>query len=236
MQTFRPHRDKRRDRILSMINFPSSKLPTSSRNRDRSPCSEQGTDRSAAMFFPVSDLRSRGRSDRLITRYLGEPERTVPNPKIKSGSPKRLYAVDRVLVVEENPDFYANLNRSKRYANRLKAQADLRGATVLQLAAELPLPALLTSFPDLLDAARKLQREDVTLASQPVLRLALNLSLGTMGSIGWQLDDFVGQTGVREARKLLRRRMLAHIIDHYPALAEVALERAKQEDGSAGSW
>ena len=105
-----------------------------------------------------------------------------------------------------------------------------------QLAQDLPLPDLTLTFEELVTAARALQAKEVSCASQPVLRLALEILLDTMKSLDWQLDDFVGQSGVREARKILRRRMLALIIDRYPALSDAAFERAQKEDGNAETW
>ena len=36
-----------------------------------------------------------------MTRYLGESDRTIPNPKINSGKPKRLFAAERVYAIEQ---------------------------------------------------------------------------------------------------------------------------------------
>jgi hypothetical protein len=40
---------------------------------------------------------------------------------------------------------------------------------------------------------------------RPESELALDYLVGTMKSLDWHLDEFAYQSGIREARKLLRR-------------------------------
>lgn len=57
-----------------------------------------------------------------------------------------------------------------------------------------------------------------------------------MKPLEWNLDEYMYHSGIREASRLLRRRMLAHIIEHYPVLADAAKSRAAKEDGNTDGW
>ncbi len=100
----------------------------------------------------------------------------------------------------------------------------------------IPIPELTLPFVEMLNQAAEKQKGSLFFVSQPILRVALDVLLDTMKSLAWHLDDFMWHSGIRDARNLLRRRMLAHIIDYYPELAEVAKERVTEEDGSSERW
>jgi|SRR5215469_6421509 len=68
-----------------------------------------------------STLYKRGRSDDLIAKYLGEPDKLVPNPHYRSGPRAKLYKLDRVIEVEE-------AGISQRFSEFLFVQA-LQGTT-----------------------------------------------------------------------------------------------------------
>lgn len=183
-------------------------------------------------YLTAGDLKRRGWTDRLIKMFLGSPDRTLPNPHVKSGSPKRLYLASRVEAIEQNgTEFREQRSRSQSYSQRIRSKAGEKRAALTDLSAAIILPDMTLPFEQIVNRAREKQRESVFYASQPVFRVALDILLDTMKSLEWELDEFMYHSGVRDARRLLRRRMLAHIIDNYPDLAEVARVRAAEEDG-----
>lgn len=195
----------------------------------------QITDRD--QYFSFRELKTRGWTERLVLLYLPQPDRTVPNPHRKSGAPKRLYLVSNVERVErEEPEFQEDRSRSASYAGRLKVQSEAKRLQLEALVRQIPLPPFELRLEEVRRLAQERQFADPVLRERSVERVAVDVLIDTMKSLDWHLDEFMWHSGIREARKLLRRRMLAHIIDNYPALAEAAKDRAVKEDGNAEGW
>ncbi len=58
----------------------------------------------------------RGWTNRLITKFLGEPDKLSPNPHYRNaGAPMRLYSIDRITSAEATEDFVA---AAKKAADR----------------------------------------------------------------------------------------------------------------------
>ena len=52
-------------------------------------------------------LARRGWTEAAIRRFLGEPDRRVPNPVYRSAAPARLYSMTRVTAAEDTPEWQA---------------------------------------------------------------------------------------------------------------------------------
>lgn len=188
-------------------------------------------------YFSVRQLEGRGWTERLVRLYLKVPDRTEPNPHRRSGAPKRLYLRTRVLAIESSSDeFVKDKARSESYSGRLQVQSDAKRLHLEMLVRGIVLPALTTPWADVQRAARELRFSNPSNMNRPESELAVEVLIGTMKSLDWHLDEFMYHSGIREARKLLRRRMLAHIIDNYPELADAAKSRAAKEDGNTDGW
>jgi hypothetical protein len=80
---------------------------------------------------PLRLTTERGWTKTLITRFLGDPDKTAPNPMFsKAGAPMRLYCLLRVLATEESAEWkqaykkaakrsQAALESAERQADRL---------------------------------------------------------------------------------------------------------------------
>jgi hypothetical protein len=57
---------------------------------------------------PFTMKGARGWTGSLIKRFLGEPDKTAPNPHYRcTGAPMRLYLLSRVAAVEQSSDWQA---------------------------------------------------------------------------------------------------------------------------------
>lgn len=56
-------------------------------------------------YFTQSDLKDRGWTLSAITKFLGDPDKTKPNPMYRSAAPMKLWDKARVEVVERSAEF-----------------------------------------------------------------------------------------------------------------------------------
>src|SRR4051812_19196983 len=61
--------------------------------------------RTATMFLNKSQLFGRGWTEKMVNRFLGEPDRTEENPWYAKGPPMRLYRLERVEEAESSDAF-----------------------------------------------------------------------------------------------------------------------------------
>jgi hypothetical protein len=76
-------------------------------------------------------LGKRGWTDALVKRFLGEPDKTAPNPVYSSKAPMRLYAVARVVGIEESPEWAAAREAGRPRVEAAKRVAAERAAAAL---------------------------------------------------------------------------------------------------------
>jgi hypothetical protein len=98
-------------RLVEPARQPAWSAPAKSINRGGGPMDEP-TD----THISISTLKAeRGWTDRLIKTFLGEPDRTAPNPVYsKAGAPMRLYAMRRIEAAEATESFAAERAKTDR--------------------------------------------------------------------------------------------------------------------------
>ncbi|MFM7088506.1 MAG: hypothetical protein ACKOW9_03165 [Candidatus Paceibacterota bacterium] len=64
-------------------------------------------------FLYKEQVKARGWSDTLITKFLPVPDRTAPNPRHKNGAPMKFYSLDRIQLIEQSDLFKAAFKRKK---------------------------------------------------------------------------------------------------------------------------
>lgn len=75
----------------------------------------------APTHWTATDLRrDRGWSDKLINKYLGQPDLLEQNPHHARGAPMRLFAVERVIAAEKSFEFFQEMDAAR--ARRERAQ------------------------------------------------------------------------------------------------------------------
>ncbi|GGR23620.1 hypothetical protein [Streptomyces roseolus] len=192
------------------------------------------------LYVSPAGVRRRGWSDVMIRELLGLPDVQGRDPRRYAIMPLRLYLLARVEAVERTPEFVAassSLAASGR-SGAVGALAEGRRAAVL--AAIRAEPLLVPRLP-----AAELERRA---ARHRRLMTACGAGGGGGGAspgapARWQvgylrqtlaryetlLDGLYGDTGRREAERLLRRRQYEAIAAAYPALAPECARRIALE-------
>jgi hypothetical protein len=182
-------------------------------------------------YYSTKELKARGWSEKLIRTFLGAPDRTLPNPYFNHGHEKRLYSASRVAQVESSFHFMKEHAASREVSGRIRGALDRKREELEKLVSLIDIPPLPLSEQELMSKVVTVRQTTLMLERRSEGQVALDILLDTMKSLEWHLDPFMWHPGIRHARKLLRGRMLAHIIDHYPVLAAAARERGEQDNG-----
>lgn len=174
-------------------------------------------------LLTVADLRARGWSQRLVGRFLGDPD-TYSNPGFKAGRPARLYSIGRVRQVEfRQPECALERQRSVAAAKRLDVLAQQKQRGLMDVAVSINLPVLVMPYSTLLSCVTN---SEAGSESETEQRLALRHLLGTMKLLEAPLNLYSWNSRVCEARLVFRNRVLDHILERYQLLASVvAIER-----------
>lgn len=191
-------------------------------------------------YLDLSSLKARGWTARLVQKFLGEPDDTERMTAVHTGRPKNLYCAKRVASIEiHDANFRAEKEKAAMYSARLKQTQAVKKKNLAGVVGDMTLPEFDLPFEELLDQANKKIIFDEKLAGTPPERVALGILLDSMASLAWRLEIFSGHAGIREARNLLRTRMLAHLVNRYPPLSATAQQYAdecagasKEEDGN----
>lgn len=185
-------------------------------------------------FFDLKALKQRGWTARLVSDFLGEPDDTDWARVANTGRPKNLYCAKRVAFIEiYDANFRAEKEKAAMYSDRLKQTQSVKKKNLAGVVEDMTLPEFDLLYEELLDQANKKKILDENLAGTVPERVALEILLDRMASLAWRLEIFGGHAGIREARNLLRTRMLAHLVNRYPPLSETAQQYADECAGAS---
>ncbi|WP_285551753.1 hypothetical protein [Actinoplanes regularis] len=192
-------------------------------------------------------LAERGWTAAAIRRFLGEPDRTAPNPVFRSAGPMRLFSLARVVAAEQTEQWQRWRERAVQRSARSRAIADARRASLLaEIAAldirvpRIPMEALAEL--SVIHRNRRVQEqsgycaepaavEDVDTAT--LQRWMVNYLRHCTTVYDAALDGLYARIGRAEATIALRDTIYAVIAETYPGLADearrqVALQRTLQ--------
>lgn len=62
-------------------------------------------------FISYSRLLNRGLTEATIRIFIDPPDKEVPNPHYRNGSPMKLYSLERIKKIEETEEFRDNKRR-----------------------------------------------------------------------------------------------------------------------------
>lgn len=186
------------------------------------------------IFLDLKALKHRGWTSRLVRIFLGEPDDTERVGAAHTGRPKNLYCAERVASVEiHDAQFRAERDKAAMYSGRLKQTQDAKRKNLVGVVEAMDLPVFDLPFDELLGQAKKKLKVDRNLSGTAPERVALGILLDSMASLAWRMEIFSGHAGIREARVLLRNRMLAHLVNRYPPLSETAKQYADESAGTS---
>ena len=187
-------------------------------------------------------IEERPWSKAMVGEFLGEPDRTAPNPNYRSGPPMRLYDLKRIEQAEATPEFAlrktkyqarkkAALERSS--AKREKLIADVRqieiqyyfGMTVKEVR-EYGLQAW-ADWADDKNSRRgnfyaPASRNPKNHAPEDIDRWAVNWLRHEQSGYETSLDSIYGFVGRKLADPIIKNRVLRHISETFPELAPAA--------------
>ncbi|MFD8015029.1 hypothetical protein [Streptomyces sp. NPDC059762] len=198
------------------------------------------TDRS--LYVSPAGVRRRGWTDAMVRELLGLPDVQGRDPRRYAPRPVRLYLLARVEAVERTPEFAAAstaLVEARRSAAVGVLAGTRRAAVLAAIRAE---PIEVPRLPAAELERRAVRHRHLLTARAPagrggpapagsLVRWQVGYLRQALGRYETLLDGLYGDTGHREAERLLRRRLYEAIAAAYPALAgecarRIALESA----------
>jgi hypothetical protein len=184
----------------------------------------------------INQLRDRGWTRQMVTRFLGVPDARRPATRGGGGRPAELFRISRVRNAERMVAFSeARRTALERSTLARRSQQDRR-ASVLRFASSLELTLPDQDIEDVMRSVQATRFPTANTDHTDAQNRAVRLLLGLLADSSTRLDVFQGQPGIRDARSLLLERKLALIASRYPALADscnsVKLEQAQDNETS----
>jgi hypothetical protein len=176
----------------------------------------------------LSQLLERGWTRTMVRDLLGEEDQRRRNPFYRKAAPMRLWSLERVIAAESESAFaelqaaYARRRDAARAAARerareLRAWAQTVRIRVDRMPAGVAIARAIESYND----SNYLSGEEAGPWSDDAFlaRITVNYLRHESTPYDRDMDKRRGQPGVREARSILRKRVLAAIGAAYPAFA-----------------
>ncbi|MBN3761079.1 hypothetical protein [Burkholderia sp. Ac-20365] len=175
----------------------------------------------------VRELKQRGWTTQLITRFLGKPDITTAAKGAARGRPAGLYLVDRVLRVECSADYLSARHTAQARNKTFVDALETKKATLLNFCNAIPLTLPNVAVSHLLESARReLVSKGFPDTDASVMDRALEIALRSFEHADSKLAIFNWHPGVRQARARLEERKLQAVASQYPTLATTCATRA----------
>lgn len=201
------------------------------------------TDRTT--YVTLTGVRRRGWTDSMVRDLLGVPDVQGRDPRRWSLAPMRLYLLARVETVERTAEFATAAVLSKARSAAAGVYAERRRAAVLTAIRAEPIEVPRLPGPEL--ERRAVRHRHLLGARGPgagaggtgatpggaphgaLVRWQVNYLRHALSRYESLLDGLYGESGRREAERLLRRRLYEAIAAAYPALADECRRRIAVE-------
>jgi len=177
-----------------------------------------------------SDIKERGWTEGMITRFLAAPDAIKPNPHYKCAAPMKLYDRERVLRIEETEPFKVAMEQSER--RRLSSKKAVRSRVMRLLdyveSIEITVPKM--SVDILRKKAithynyRQYDRGNHDFCANEdsdkdfLDRITVNYLRHEMTNYEQELRAIFGKAGKQQAYALLKKKVLDEIAEVYPSL------------------
>ncbi len=197
----------------------------------------------------LKDLKERGWTEALIKQFLGEPDVLKPNPYYRKAAPMQLYSPARIEQAESQEAWQqakarasvrsqASKMMAARKATELVERAEQMRITVQRLPRETVMEEAIASY-NAFHWEIAWRHGDIwepaTEQSDPAFleRITVNYIRHHLTSYDTHLEQVAGQSGVRQAGKLIRRRMYDEIARAYPGYAGECQRQMQARYGEA---
>ncbi|MEU2509451.1 hypothetical protein ABZ621_32735 [Streptomyces sp. NPDC007863] len=192
------------------------------------------------LYVAPAGVRRRGWSDAMIRELLGLPDVQGRDPRRYALTPLRLYLLARVEAVERTPEFAAASSSLAERGRSTAVGVLAEGRRAAVLAAIRAEPLLVPRLPAA-ELERRAARHRRLLTARgaggggggaspgSLVRWQVGYLRQTLARYETLLDGLYGDTGRREAERLLRRRQYEAIAAAYPALAPECARRIALE-------
>jgi hypothetical protein len=192
----------------------------------------------------LSQLRKRGWTESLVTRFLPECQATMTNPHYKTGPRIKLYAVTRVEAIEACEEFQTAAERSKPRREASTRAAVTRKTRLRELIERIAIAVPRFDWQTLIDKACKQYHVQAAgpaplaapeARSARLERIAVNYLRHVIMLNHRYVADRRGRIGVRLARTDFQRKVLDAIAETYPALKSEC-DRQRRELEMRAQW
>jgi hypothetical protein len=190
-------------------------------------------------FLAVSQLKERGWTNALISRFLGDPDELRTNPHYRSGPQMRLYRTERVEQAEASAEFRnaQDCRKAKREAAQMALATKKKKLNEYVEAVEIEVPRLPKAElirracenynAGLVDDTRDRPRAYPNSDPEFLERVCVNYLRHVLTQYEEHLEEIAGKVGMRDAYQKLKSKVLDAIWDEYDWLR---FECWRQED------
>ncbi len=183
----------------------------------------------------LSLLKSGKWTDMAIKKFLGEPDKTAPNPYSRSRPPMKLFLKSRVDEAEKSNEFISWFEKTKENraatSKRSKATAERKKEDLLNFISNIKIEIIrveaenlkekaITHYQDLWDERGDCREVENNAPKSFIDRITVNMLRHEYSSYENQLCLIFGKIGVNEGYVLLKNRVLDKISETYPELEE----------------
>jgi hypothetical protein len=193
---------------------------------------------SERIFIPYSHLKSeRGWTDKLISEFLGDPDKLATNPSRRSGPKMKLFDLARVELTEFEPAFREAYESARKRSIRASAAGtnvanQKRESLVIAINAlplEIPryepsevLKAAINHYNSLWMSRDKHKIADLNSDPDFLNRITINFIRHNLVNYDQACNSLKGRIGRQEAYACLKSRVVELIQDVYPEFASTA--------------
>lgn len=189
-------------------------------------------------LLTTSQIRDRGWSLSMISRFLGGHDDTRVNPFYRSAAPVKLYVEERVLEVEKREDFQSVLVKAQRRSQASQISAQIRtDALCEEVLTRVRVNDM--SYDRLRqkalqhkrrrDQERAIRRDEMLPSDDPakaseehIHRWMVNYARHVLSNYDRVRDAYAGKVGVHHAAEAVRSTVLSIIAQKWPELAQAA--------------
>ena len=205
------------------------------------------TQKEKEQYVSLKGLKAEGWTDKLIQKFLGNPDKTARNPMFASAAPVKLYSRTRVQSVSQTPEFPEEKQKADaRKKGAQKAVSTKKDALMAEIE-KLEIQVKILPFEKVKSLAIDAYNDhkayismeyghDCEFASKKnndknfLDRIVVNFIRHELTSYDHSLEIIAGKVGASLALAEIRRKVYAAIAEAYPVYAEECkrqLERRK---------